>query len=515
MKTKSAYITTPIYYVNAAPHIGTAYTTIAADVYARFKRLLGYDVLFLTGTDEHGEKIQQAADLNKVTPQKYVDEISEQFKSYWKKLNLSFDDFIRTTEPRHTQVVTHFIKKAMESGDIYLGEYEGWYCVSDETFWTQGQLIDGKCPTCKKDVKKLKEENYFFKISKYQQKLLDHIEKNPEFIMPESKRNEVLSFVREGLKDLSVSRTTFTWGVPFPPGKSDKNHVVYVWFDALLNYVSALDPLGKSGKFEKFWESTVHLLGKDIIRFHAIYWPCFLMSVGLPLPKKLFAHGWWTVEGEKMSKSLGNVIDPVEFAEKYGLDPLRLFLFRELPFGADGDFSLAHFKERFNADLANNYGNLISRTTTLLTTNFNGQLLAPTADKDFQSVIDLLSKLGKEVESRIENFEFHLLLKDVFEVLLELNKYMNLTAPWSLVKVEAEKQRAHEVLSRVAATLRVVSLYLWPFIPSSCDETLSRLGQDSVAELIQRKVPPEKTFSFENLKLSQVKIGTPLFPRMK
>ncbi|HZV81287.1 MAG TPA: methionine--tRNA ligase, partial [Geobacteraceae bacterium] len=325
--SKTFYVTTPIYYVNDVPHIGHAYTTLAADVLARYRRLMGDRVFFLTGTDEHGQKVEKAANSAGETPLELADRVMKRFESLWSKLGIDYSDFIRTTQERHKIGVSHIFSQLMEQGDIYLGEYEDWYCTPCETFWTETQLIDGKCPDCNRPVDKLKEESYFFRMSAYQERLLAHIEANPDFIQPRSKRNEILAFVKEGLRDLSVSRTTFNWGIPVP---GNERHVIYVWFDALSNYITALGYPDKSGNFNDFWPVDVHLIGKDILRFHAVYWPTFLMAAGLPLPKKVFAHGWWTVEGQKMSKSLQNVVEPNMLIDKYGVDAVRYFLLREV-----------------------------------------------------------------------------------------------------------------------------------------------------------------------------------------
>lgn len=517
------YITTPIYYVNDAPHLGTAYCTIGADVLARYARLTGKDVLFLTGTDEHGEKIQEAASKKNKTPQEFVDEVAKIFEDTWNKMGISFDDFIRTTEKRHVEVVKNLIAKALKSGDIYLGNYEGWYCVPDETFWTESQLNEGKCPTCGRDVKKIKEENYFFKLTKYKDQLLQYIEKNPDFILPVSKKNEVVAFLKEDLRDVSVSRTSFTWGIEFPEdtqGNPKENHIMYVWFDALINYLSALNPLENKDQFNKFWGDSahpkaIHLIGKDILRFHAVYWPCFLMSVGLPLPKRIFAHGWWTIEGQKMSKSLGNTIDPIAFTEEYGQDAFRLFLFREFPMGQDGDFSLKNFKERSNADLANNLGNLVSRTLTLMDKNLDGQLQPPgTPDSEFAPVTEALQEAHQVyLESEaMEKFEYHDVLNKVFAVLLNLNKYINIKTPWKLAKEEGKKEELASVLNQSAEAIRLSTIYLSPFIPTTSVEILRRLGQ---------KTPDSTLENFESLtkwgggQKAKVEVGSPIFPRMK
>ena len=356
------YVTTPIYYVNDVPHIGHAYTTVAGDVLARYKRMMGFDVYFLTGSDEHGQKVEKAAITAGETPLELADRVVKRFQALWERLGISHNDFIRTTQERHKNGVSRIFKDILDKGDIYLGEYEDWYCTPCETFWTETQLIEDRCPDCNRPVEKLKEESYFFRMSKYQERLLAHIEANPDFIQPKSKRNEIISFIKEGLRDLSVSRTTFSWGIPVP---GNDRHIIYVWFDALTNYITALGYPDETGNYGRYWPVDVHLIGKDILRFHAVYWPTFLMAAGLPLPKKVFAHGWWTVEGQKMSKSLQNVVEPNMLIDKYGVDAVRYFLLREVPFGLDGDFSHTALVQRINSDLANDVGNLLSRSTAM------------------------------------------------------------------------------------------------------------------------------------------------------
>ncbi|MCC6278570.1 MAG: methionine--tRNA ligase [Oligoflexia bacterium] len=529
MKNEPFYITTPIYYVNDVPHLGTAYCTIAADVLARFERLLGREVRFLTGTDEHGEKIQEAANKKGLSAQAFTDEISQQFKTTWLKLGITFDDFIRTTEERHKEVVQHYIQKALQKGDIYLGEYEGWYCVPDETFWTQAQLVDEKCPTCGRDVKKIKEENYFFKISRYTEKLLQHIDANPGFILPESKKNEVVSFLKEGVRDISVSRTSFTWGVPFPQTDQTKSqHVMYVWFDALINYISALSPLKSSEMVNKFWGTesqprAVHLIGKDILRFHAVYWPCLLMSLELPLPKRIFAHGWWTIEGKKMSKSLGNTIEPLSFTQQYGQDAFRLFLFREFPMGHDGDFSLKNFKERVNADLANNLGNLLNRSSGLLIKHLEGAIQPPTGSDPLLTPVtdaviaahEYLYAAGSLNDLPMERFEFHECLQKIFPILTALNKFVDSKAPWTLAKDPTKKIELQFVLHSVLEGLRIASLMLWPFIPATSDELLKRLGQIGATECLNGKSELTELTKWGKGRPAQLIQGQPLFMRLE
>jgi len=525
MSEKPVYVTTPIYYVNDAPHLGSAYTTIAADVLARFGRLQNRETFFLTGTDEHGEKLaNRAKELGEET-QAMVDRFAKVFHDSWKEIGISFDDFIRTTEERHREIVLHLMNKAIAHGDVYLGDYVDWYCVSDETFWTEGQLQGGKCPSCGREVKKLVEKNYFFKISKYTEKLLKHIEANPDFILPASKRNEVVAMLKEGVRDISASRTSFTWGIPFPQGPEagQDRHVIYVWFDALVNYVSALDPLGKPERFKRLWPQATHLIGKDILKFHAIFWPCFLMSVDLPLPKRIFAHGWWTVEGQKMSKSLGNTVDPVQMSRTYGKDALRLFMFREFPMGSDGDFSMANFKARVNADLANNLGNLVSRTLNLISKNLDGRWKAPThsapgTEDVWESARQASSSItgpANAEETSMERFEYFNILQSTFSFVTSLNKYFDTKAPWTLAKDPSKKQELTEVLSSVAEGIRVAACMLWPFLPDTCDEISRRLGVKTPLSLRElgygNLLRPGGAGAEERV----ITMGQPLFPRIQ
>jgi methionyl-tRNA synthetase len=475
---KKFYITTPIYYVNDVPHIGHAYTTLACDVLARYKRARGYEVFFLTGTDEHGQKVEKAAVAGGETPLELADRVMQRFAALWQKLNIDNTDFIRTTQQRHKEGVQKMFTQIQEQGDIYLGAYEDWYCTPCETFWTETQLIDGCCPDCGRPTDKLKEESYFFRMSKYQQQLLDHIEANPDFIQPRSRRNEVLSFVREGLRDLSISRTSFSWGIPVP---GDDKHVIYVWFDALNNYITALGyPEDKQGNFEKFWPCSVHVIGKDILRFHTVYWPTFLMAAGLPLPEKVFAHGWWTVEGKKMSKSLQNVVEPNMLVDTYGIDPIRYFLLREVPFGLDGDFSHSALVHRINSDLANDLGNLVSRSTAMLNKYFGGTLPAPTTAADIdQPFIDQFPAKLALIDQQMNDLAFNKALLSIWELISSANKYIDDTAPWALAKDEAQKERLGTVMYNLLEAVRLVGLMVAPFMPDTGKRIMEILGLDS------------------------------------
>lgn len=472
----SYYVTTPIYYVNDVPHIGHAYTTVAADVLVRYKRLKGFNVFFLTGSDEHGQKVEKAAQTNGETPLELADRVVKRFQSLWQKLGISNNDFIRTTQERHKQGVTHIFKQLMDSGDIYLGEYEDWYCTPCETFWTETQVAEGKCPDCNRPVEKLKEESYFFKMSAYGERLMAHIEANPDFIQPKNRRNEIISFIKEGLRDLSVSRTSFSWGIPVP---GNERHVIYVWFDALTNYITALGYPTQPDTFNTFWPVDVHLIGKDILRFHTVYWPTFLMAAGLPIPKKVFAHGWWTVEGQKMSKSLQNVVEPNMLIDKYGVDVVRYFLMREVPFGLDGDFSHISLINRINSDLANDLGNLLSRSTAMLVKYFDGTLPAVGPLSELDNALKVKAEgMVTAVDICMDELAFSKALQAIWDTISAGNKYIDDTAPWAMAKNPAQREQLATVMYCLLEMQRLVHVLISPFMPETSRKALDSLGWD-------------------------------------
>ena len=476
------YVTTPIYYVNDEPHLGHIYTTIAADVLARQARLAGEDVFFLTGVDEHGQKVQQAAESRDMTPLALADSVVERYRDLWPQLSISNDDFIRTSSERHKRGVQAMWRLLQDSGHLYKGMYEDWYCVPCETYWTETQLKDAGtgqdklCPDCGRPVQKVQEESYFFRLSAFQDKLLAHIHAHPEFIAPESRRNEVLRFVESGLNDLSVSRTTFSWGVPVP---DDERHVVYVWIDALTNYLSALG--FPDAPVPKYWPADVHLIGKDILRFHAVYWPCMLMAAGLPLPKRIFAHGWWTVEGEKMSKSKGNALRPADLLRDYEADVLRYFLLREVPFGQDGDFSHAALRQRYNTELANDIGNLLNRSLAMLHKYRDGRLgLAATGHDADRALIADVEAMQRDVGEALRVQAFHTALERISAVVRHGNRYVEDNAPWQLAKA-GDDARLDTVLYNLVETLRLVALQLLPFMPVKAGAMLAQImGEQAV-----------------------------------
>jgi methionyl-tRNA synthetase len=468
------YVTTPIYYVNDHPHIGTAYTTVAADVLARYHRLKGEDVFFLTGTDEHGQHVERAAERNGVTPQEWADRMVVHFTDVWKALNISNDFFIRTTAPRHMEVARDFIGKLFEQGDIYKDIYEGWYCVPDESFWLPSQLVDGKCPQCGREVEMLSEDNYFFRLSAYAERLLAHIEANPGFVQPEMRRNEVLSFIRQGLEDQSISRKTLTWGIPLP---FDEGQVMYVWFDALLNYISAIDYDIDQARFDATWPADFHLVGKEILRFHAIIWPAMLMAAGLPLPRCVFAHGWLTVEGEKMSKSKGNAISPYELIDEFGVDAYRYYFMREFSFGYDGNFSRENMTGRYNSELANDFGNLVSRVLAMVHKYRGGAVPSPGPEEGTDAELKAAAAQAfEEMDRHLEHLAFNEALQSVWSWLRVANRYVDINAPWDLNKDPALAGRLDTVLYNLLESLRLTALMMQPFVPESAGRIREWLG---------------------------------------
>jgi methionyl-tRNA synthetase len=495
---KEFYITTPIYYVNDKPHIGTAYTTILADVLSRFKRDSGHNTFFLTGLDEHGQKVQEASEQKNITAQKHCDEMAPRFINLWKRLHISNDDFIRTTEKRHKKIVQSILQRVMDNGDIYEAEYEGLYSVSEERFITEKEAESGDF----RDIKNLKEKNYFFKMSKYQQQLIDHIKSNPKFIQPEHRKNEILGFLKNPLNDLCISRpkSRLSWGIDLP---FDDNYVTYVWFDALINYITAAGFEQSDDKFGKWWPASYHLIGKDILTTHAVYWPTMLFSAGISLPLSIYAHGWWLMGDSKMSKSLGNIINPIDLIDDYGVDPVRYYLMREMVLGQDSNFTMESFIQRYNSDLANDFGNLLSRVTTLIKKNYDGIIPQPGELNEKDLIIkDLGVDLSKLVHKLVDEMRLNEAIEDIMQFIRTVNKYMEENAPWKLVK--DDKVAAGKILYVAGESLRLGAILLSPIMPNRSATLLDALNVEG------------KNFSWGGLKPGRkLKDHEPLFPRIK
>ena len=501
------YITTPIYYPSDNLHVGHAYTTVAADALARYHRLKGEPVWFVTGTDEHGQKIERRAREAGVTPKEFVDPIVRYIQDpLWKRLHIQYDDFIRTTEPRHAAVVQQIFERLRAQGDIYKGVYEGWYCVPDETFWTENKLVDGKCPDCGRPVERVRQESYFFKLSKYQDRLRQFIVDHPDFVQPASRQHEMLNFIDAGLEDLSVSRTGLTWGIPVP---GDPEHVIYVWFDALSNYLTAAGYLQDEAKFQRIWPANVHVVGKEIVRFHAVIWPIMLMALDLPLPQHVFGHGWLLIGESKMGKSLGNAVDPIQLLDRYGVDPVRYYLLREVPFGADGSYTEDALVLRTNVDLANDLGNLLSRTTAMINRFWHGEIPPLVADEDDGVIAGEVATVYQEVQAAMERLAISDALVSIGRLVRTANKYIEDQKPWDLAKDPAQKVRLGNVLYGLAEALRVLSVLLTPFLVETPGRIRYQLGLDSPVQEYREAI-------FGGLPAGiKIRRGEPLFPRIE
>ena len=503
MEKQKYYISTAIAYTSAKPHIGNTYEIVLGDAIARYKRLKGFDVYFQTGTDEHGEKIELKAKEAGITPKEYVDNIASQIKDIWDIMNTSYDRFVRTTDPKHEREVQKIFKKMYDKGDIYLGKYEGLYCTPCESFFTESQLVDGKCPDCGREVHKASEEAYFFKLSKYQDRLIEYYNTHPDFIKPDSRKNEMINnFIKPGLQDLCVSRTSFTWGIPVD---FDPKHVIYVWLDALTNYITNIgyDVDNPSDEFKKYWPADLHLIGKDIVRFHSIYWPCFLMSLDIPLPKQIFGHPWLLFGNDKMSKSKGNILYADDLVKEYGVDAVRYYVLHEIPYANDGNLTNELLVERINSDLANVLGNLVNRTVAMGNKYFEGKVINPSVSDDVDNVlISMINELDKRVEIKMDTLEVGAALDEIFDLLRRSNKYIDETMPWVLAKDPNNSDRLQTVLYNLLESIRVSANLIRPFLPETADKILEQIGNtdDSL------KFNPSNTYNLG--------VATPLFKRI-